>query len=159
MATTEEGIVSVTRRINAPAREIFARLTDPAGHPNFDGSGMLRDGTGNANITGVGDSFLMKMHNERFGEYTMRNLVVEFVFDERLVWEPVRVDVEPKEPPGHRWGYQLVSDGADATVVTEIYDCTRAPQSLRDRIDNGNVWRDAMATSLEQLDEQCGRSE
>ena len=34
--------VSVSRRITAPAAEIFRILTVPANHPALDGSGMLR---------------------------------------------------------------------------------------------------------------------
>jgi uncharacterized protein YndB with AHSA1/START domain len=159
MTTNGEGTVSVTRRIEAPAHEIFTRLTDPAGHPSFDGSGMLRDGAGNTTIAGVGDTFLMKMHNEMNGDYTMRNHVVEFVLDQRLVWEPSRADVEGEGPAGHQWGYELVPDGASSTVVTEFFDCSRAPQWLRDIIDDGSVWREAMTTSLEQLAMRCAHAE
>jgi len=159
VTTNEGGSISVTRRINAPAHEIFTLLSDPAGHPSFDGSGMLRDGGGNTTITGVGDTFLMKMHHERNGDYTMRNHVVEFVPDRRLVWEPARADVEGEGPAGHQWGYDLVPDGAGATIVTEFFDCSRAPAWLRGAIDDGNVWREAMTTTLEHLDERCARSD
>ena len=36
--------VSVSRRIEAPADEIFKLLANPDSHPEFDGSGMLRTG-------------------------------------------------------------------------------------------------------------------
>jgi hypothetical protein len=33
--------VTVTRRVEAPAPAVFALLSDPGRHPDFDGSGML----------------------------------------------------------------------------------------------------------------------
>jgi hypothetical protein len=56
---------------------------------------------------------------------------------------------------GQRWSYQLTPDGPDATVVTEIYDCSRAPEEERAGMDNGNVWAGAMAETLERLDALC----
>ena len=58
---------------------------------------------------------------------------------------------------GHRWSYQLTPDGPDATIVTEIYDCSRAPEEERAGMDNGNVWAEAMAETLERLDALCAR--
>jgi hypothetical protein len=48
-------------------------------------------------------------------------------------------------------------DGPDATVVTEIYDCLRAPEEARAGMDNGKVWIEAMAKTLERLDALCAR--
>ncbi|MGH3732579.1 MAG: hypothetical protein ACRDVC_04275 [Acidimicrobiales bacterium] len=162
MTTTDDDTVSVTRRIGARAHQVFALLTDPAKHPEFDGSGMLRDGSGNATIAALGDVFVMKMHNQTLGDYEISNHVVEFVPDQRIVWEPAISAVsQPEhvgrvgERMGHRWGYDLAADGTE-TVVTEFYDCSRAPEDLRNRLKNGQVWLDAMTTTLERLDEQCG---
>ncbi|MGI8448852.1 MAG: hypothetical protein ACR2MP_17080, partial [Streptosporangiaceae bacterium] len=58
---------------------------------------------------------------------------------------------------GHRWTYQLTPDGPDATIVTEIYDCSRAPEDERLGMDNGNVWVESMANTLERLDALCAR--
>ncbi|HEY6315274.1 MAG TPA: hypothetical protein VIY52_31335 [Streptosporangiaceae bacterium] len=58
---------------------------------------------------------------------------------------------------GQRWSYQLTPDGPDATIVTEIYDCSRAPEEERAGMDNGNVWAGAMAETLERLDALCAR--
>jgi hypothetical protein len=60
---------------------------------------------------------------------------------------------------GQRWSYQLTPDGPDATVVTEIYDCSRAPEEARAGMDNGKVWIEAMAKTLERLDALCARPE
>jgi hypothetical protein len=56
---------------------------------------------------------------------------------------------------GQRWAYELTPDGPDATVVTEIYDCGRVPEDARLGMDNGNIWRDAMAKTFERLDSLC----
>jgi uncharacterized protein YndB with AHSA1/START domain len=162
MTKAGDGIVTVTRRIEAPVHEVFNQLTDPAKHPNFDGSGMLRDGTGNKIVSAVGDVFAMKMHNDDMGEYEMSNYVAEFVVNERIVWAPVMTAASRSEdmeaigqPAGHRWGYELEPDGPGATIVTEIFDCTQAAAWLRVAVDNGNRWLESMATSLERLDTQC----
>src|SRR5580658_1794920 len=116
-----DATVSVTRRIEAPVERVFAVLSDPARHPSFDGSDMLRDGSANQPIQAVGDAFTVKMYNDEMGDYEMRNYVVDYELHRRIVWEPVlsaasraedRADIG--ERAGHRWGYELESDG-DAT--------------------------------------------
>jgi len=47
----------------------------------------------------------------------------------------------------------LASDGPDATVVTETYDCSDSPEQIRQFVDNGNAWIEAMTTTLERLDQ------
>jgi hypothetical protein len=76
--------VAVSRRICAPAHDIFQVLANPARHPEFDGSQSL-----------------------------------------------------------------------DATVVTEIYDCSRTPEEARTGMDNGKAWLEAMTKTLERLDALC----
>jgi hypothetical protein len=39
--------------------------------------------------------------------------------------------------------------------VTEIYDCSQAPEEERAEMDNGNIWAAAMAATLERLDALC----
>ena len=162
MTQTRNGTVSVTRRIEAPAEVLFARLADPASHPSFDGSGMLVDGSGNEVVLAVGDAFNMKMHNDEMGDYEMRNHVVEYVLNRRIVWEPVMSGASRAEDvpaigdrAGHRWGYELEADGAGAVIVTEIFDCSEAPEWLRNVLDDGNRWVESMTATLERLDEQC----
>ncbi|MHB1988927.1 MAG: SRPBCC family protein [Acidimicrobiales bacterium] len=164
MTTDSDGTVSVKRRIEAPAHELFGWLAEPSRHPSFDGSGMLTDGSGNRAISAVGHVFTMKMHNEEMGDYEMRNHVVAYVQDEHIVWEPVLSAATRDEDlgdigraAGHRWGYELKSDGPDATIVTETFDCTRAPQWLRSAVDDGRRWLASMTATLEHLDEQCSR--
>ena len=95
--------VSVSRRIQAPAAELFAVLADPGRHPVIDGSGMLREAGGTALINGVGDVFSMSMHNAEMGDYEMSNLVVEYEQDRRIGWEPaLRAATRPEGPRRHR---------------------------------------------------------
>jgi hypothetical protein len=155
--------VAVSRRICAPAHEIFQVLADPVRHQEFDGSDMLRGAGSTAVISGAGDVFVMKMYYSEIGDYEMNNHVVEYEQDRRIGWEPEAGRGHPDAAPdsseptrwGHRWSYQLTPDGADATVVTEIYDCSRAPEDERAGMDNGNVWIEAMAKTLERLDALC----
>jgi hypothetical protein len=168
MGNDESKPVSVSRRIDAPAEDIFQLLTDPGRHFDFDGSGMVRQGASNAVVSGVGDVFVMKMHNERLGDYEMINYVVEFELDRRIGWAPARLDDTNATDAadagasvgaglGHRWIYELTPDGADATVVTEIYECSDAPEWLREAVDNGSAWVEAMTKTLERLDDLCAK--
>lgn len=157
--------VAVSRRICAPAHDIFQVLANPARHPEFDGSESLRGARSTAMIAGVGDVFVMKMYFPHIGDYEMNNHVVEYEPDRRIGWEPEAGHGHPNAAPdspesarwGQRWSYQLTPDGPDATVVTEIYDCSRAPQEERLAIDNGNIWAEGMAKTLERLEVLCTR--
>ena len=122
-------LVEASRRIEAPADHIFRILANPQRHRDFDGSDMLRGAVLDRPISGVGDTFTMRMH--RLGDdYLMLNHVVEFEPDRRISWEPAPGDPSRAEgddpsrvgvPAGYRWGYTLTPDGDDATVVTEIF--------------------------------------
>jgi len=151
--------IEVSRRIDAPASRIFDILSDPSRHPAIDGSGMLREGASNPSVTAVGDVFSMKMYFPKMGDYVMDNHVVEFERHRRIAWEPVlrgasRTTDDPARN-GSRWGFTLTSVGPDATVVTETYDCSGSPDSVRKSVDNGNAWVENMADTLERLDELC----
>jgi uncharacterized protein YndB with AHSA1/START domain len=150
--------VSVSRRVNAPPNVVFDVVADPARHVELDGSGMLRGAVGSAPVTRVGDVFVMKMHNARLGDYEMNNHVVEFEQDRRIAWEPAPGRGHPRADGGrvgHRWSFELGSDGPGATIVTESYDCSRAPEREREGMGNGRVWLDAMTATLERLDGLC----
>jgi uncharacterized protein YndB with AHSA1/START domain len=165
MTDVEYQPVAVSRRIAAPAHEIFQVLADPARHAEFDGSESLRGAGSAAVVSGVGDVFVMKMYFAHLGDYEMNNHVVEFEQDRRIGWEPEAGRGHPASVPGssdplrwgHRWSYQLTPDGPDATVVTEIYDCSRAPEDERAEMAGGRVWIESMTSTLERLDALCAR--
>lgn len=150
--------VSVSRTIEAPAHTLFDLLIHPANHPLIDGSGMLREGSAGV-ISGVGDVFTMKMHNDEMGDYEMANHIVEYEPDRRLGWEPVLTAASRPEDQAdigdrseHRWSYELMPLGATSTLVTETYDCSQAPEWLRKAVKGGARWVDSMTTTLEKLD-------
>src|SRR5579863_3742126 len=132
MMTGEHITTEVSRRIEAPVERIFAILANPQRHTDLDGSDMLRGAVSNEVITGVGDVFSMNMFLEEVGDYVMMNYVVEFEPNRRIGWEPAPGDAAASDdgiypigvPAGHRWSFQLIPDGPDATIVTEIFDCT-----------------------------------
>jgi uncharacterized protein YndB with AHSA1/START domain len=80
--------ITASRRIDAPAGEIFEILADPGRHRELDGSGMLREVVSGTAISADGDVFVMKMYFEEYGEYHMINHVVEFEPERRIGWEP-----------------------------------------------------------------------
>ena len=163
MAAGEYEPIIVSRRIGAPASEIFRILADPGRHGELDGSGMLRGVVSGPAISGVGNVFVMKMYFSELGEYQMINHVVEYEPGRRIGWEPEAGPGHPNAAPGaerparwgQRWSFELAPDGPDATIVTEIFDCSRVPEDERADIDNGNIWVDSMRQTLERLDQLC----
>jgi Polyketide cyclase / dehydrase and lipid transport len=155
--------VQVSRRIEAPAEVIFRILADPGMHTALDGTGMLRGAVTTEPVTRTGDVFVMKMYYVEHGDYEMNNHVVEFEPDRRIGWEPEAGRGHPATAPGstepgrwgHRWTYDLVPDGPGATVVTEIYDCSRVPADARVGMDGGQVWIEGMTQTLERLAVVC----
>jgi hypothetical protein len=157
--------VEVSRRIEAPAELIFEILANPLRHADFDGSDMVRGAVLDRPISGVGDTFIMKMR--RLGDdYLMINYVVEFEPDRRIFWEPAPGDPSRAEgddpskvgvPAGYRWGYILTPEGDDATTVTEVFDAGPLPEEL---LRDGGAWingtnsvLESMTASLERLEE------
>ena len=149
--------LEVSRRIDAPAAEIFVILASPDRHQEFDGSEMLRGADGNPSISRVGESFTIKMH--RLGrDYEMINHVVAFESNRLIAWEPSPGDVDTAggDPSkigvasGYRWGYQLGPEGSAATVVTEFFDCgSEANRWILERDDGGWInGRTSVAVSM-----------
>ena len=163
MAGSEYEPITVSRRISAPANVIFPILADPSRHRELDGSGMLQGVASGATICGVGDVFVMRMYFDELGDYQMINHVVEYEPGRRIGWEleagPGHPNAEPRaERParwGQRWSFELTPDGPDATVVIEIFDCSRVPEDQRVDIDNGTIWVESMHQTLERLDQLC----
>ncbi len=150
---TDDAPVSVSRRIPASPEMIFAVLADPNRHFGIDGSGMLRGAIDAVQISGLGDVFAMRMHNEQFGDYEMSNTVVEYERDRLIAWEPSRRDQE-SEPWRYRWRYELVPEEG-VTIVTESFDLSRSPEDARHATKDGTVWIAAMTETLERLERLC----
>jgi hypothetical protein len=151
--------IEVSRRIEAPAATIFEILANPHRHMDFDGSGMLRGAVVDRPISEVGDTFTMKMH--RLGDdYLMLNYVVEFEPDRRIFWEPAPGDPSRTEgndpskvgiPAGYRWGYILIPDGDDATVVTEAFDFGTLKELHQSLLSDGGTWINGNNSMLESM--------
>ena len=158
---TSEAVVMASRRIEAPAAAIFEILADPGRHVELDGSGMLRGNRSASLVSGIGDVFVMRMHYERYGNYEMNNHVVEYEPGRRIGWEPRsgrgHPDADaPATAWGHRWIFELLPDGAEATVVTEIFDGSRIPEDERAEVESGRAWwQTQMERTLERLAELC----
>lgn len=151
-------LVSVSRRIEVPAEKLFDFLAHPANHPLIDGSGMLREGSGGV-ISGAGEVFTMTMHNDEMGDYEIFNHVIECEPNRRIGWEPVlKAASRPEDQADigdlshHRWSFELTPLGSASTLVIETYDCSRAPEWLRNAVKGGTRWIDSMTTTLEKLD-------
>jgi hypothetical protein len=156
------GQVAVSRRIAAAASDIFQVLIDPKSHVAMDGSGMVRGSVSDAPVAAVGDVFVIKMYYVEHGDYEMNNHVVEYEQDRRIGWEPEAGRGHPDAVApaterrwGQRWIYDLVPDGREATIVTEIYDCSGVADDDRLSMDNGRIWIEAMTKTLERLDRLC----
>jgi len=94
---------------------------------------------------------VLRRYFSEFSDYEMANHVVEYELNRRITWEPRRRDVD--QPVWkHPWG---APDGANATIVTEIFDCARWPEQGRVKINNGRIGIEAMTKTLECLDELC----
>lgn len=151
--TQTESRLELTTRINAPAADIFAVITDPNGHVDIDGSGMLVAAAESTPLTAIGDSFIMNMDREPLGDiplgkYQVRNTVTAYEKDRVFEWNVGGVD----QPPfGHVYGYRLTDDGDGATRVTLYVDWTGVRKSsVRDRFPI--VPADMLEKSLANLD-------
>jgi hypothetical protein len=96
--------------------------------------------------------FITKMYFAAMGDYEMHNRVVVFEADRAIAWEPGNPELARN---GSRWRFDLVPDSADATVVTETYDCSDSPDEVRKAVDYGNAWLPGMAKTLDRLDHLC----
>lgn len=150
--------VSVSRRIEASAAAIFAILADPARHPDLDGSRMLCEAVDSKPVQKAGDTFVIRMNNNFMGDYVMASHIAEFERDRRISWEPELIEASRDEDRNligvkgaMRWSYELTPDGEDATTVTETYDCSGASEERQQMLRGGEVWRNSMKRSLENL--------
>ena len=128
--------VSATRRIAAPAADLYAIVSDPAGHVRIDGSGMLETAADAGPITAVGQTFDMHMDRRPLGDipglekYTVRNTVTQVVADRLIEWTIGAVD---QPPLGHVYGWKLDAVSDSATDVTNYCDWTNITAELRAR--------------------------
>ena len=142
--------VSVTRRIAAPASEIFAIVADPAGHVRIDGSGMLEVAPDAQPLMTVGQTFDMHMDRTPLNDipglvkYSVRNTVTQVVPDRLIEWTLGPLD----QPPfGHVYGWQLEPVSDTETDVTNYCDWSNIIESLRA---SGREWPIVPVSMLEE---------
>lgn len=125
----------VSRHIAATPAQVFAVLTDPAGHVRIDSTGMLQDADGDR-VGGVGDTFVVHMDRESLGDlpmgtYDVTVIITAFEQDAAIEWT-ISGTVQP--PIAHLYGYRLTAQG-DGTLVTSYYDWSRILPQYRGAID------------------------
>lgn len=129
--------ISVTRRIAAPASEIFEIVSSPAGHVRIDGSGMLEATPDAGPVASVGDSFDMDMDRTPLSDipglvkYRVRNTVTQLVPDRVFEWA-----VGTPERPnlyGHVYGWQVEPVSDTECDVTNYCDWSGVAQRHLDR--------------------------
>ena len=146
--------ISATRRIKAPAADIFAIVSDPNGQVAIDGSHMLVTAPDAKPLRAVGDSFVMDMDREALGDlplgqYSVLNIVTKIEPDALLEWN---VGSAERGPLGHVYGYELVAVSDDETDVTSYCDWTHISDAIRERVKFPIVPKMALITTLEKLD-------
>jgi hypothetical protein len=119
--------ITVSRVIPAGASSIFSLITSPKGHVAVDGSGMLVSTDDTMQVTGVGDSFEIAMHQDAFGDYTIKNVITVFEADSALEWRPGPAGGDAS---GVVYGYTLSPQGT-GTNVTSYYDWSNAAPQMK----------------------------
>lgn len=112
--------ITVSRTIDASAKDIFAVLSNPERHAELDGSGFIRADHKTDRVTASGQVFTMNMEGDHMGgEYRTDNHVVGFDENKLIAWKTAP---EGTEPPGWQWVWELEPQSEQATVVTHTYD-------------------------------------
>ncbi|HVU71648.1 MAG TPA: SRPBCC family protein [Mycobacteriales bacterium] len=110
--------VSRSTVVAAPPDAVFALLADPRRHPDFDGSGMVRQAFHAPERLSLGAHFGMRM---RLGlPYPVKNTVVEFEEGRRIAW---------RHYGRHVWRYEL-EPVPGGTRITETFDWSSALSPL-----------------------------
>jgi hypothetical protein len=126
--------VSITRLVAAPASKIFAIVSDPSGHVEIDGSGMLQAAIDAKALNAVGDTFDMDMDRRPLGdipdmaEYKVRNTVTQIVPDRLVEWT---VGAADRPPVGHLYGWRIEPVSDSECEVTNYCDWTAIPEQIR----------------------------
>lgn len=116
---SDQTSITVSRTIDAPAKDIFEILSNPERHHELDGSGFIVSDSKTDRITANGQVFTMNMNGEHMGgEYQTDNHVTGYDEGKLLAWQTAPAGTEP---PGWEWVWELEPEGADATRVVHTY--------------------------------------
>ncbi len=148
--------VSATRRIAAPAHQLFQIVATPSGQVSIDGSRMLEAAPDDRLLTTVGETFDMDMDRTPLGDipnltkYQVRNTVTRITPDRRVEWT---VGFGDHPPFGHVYGWVLDPVSETETDVTNYCDWSEAVEGMR----SGVTWPVVPVAMLEQSVENLGR--
>jgi hypothetical protein len=146
--------VSATRRIAAPAGQVFRIVSSPAGHVEIDGSGMLEAAPDAKPLTAVGDTFDMDMDRTPLNDipglvkYQVRNTVTQIVPDRLVEWTVGSAD---RPPLGHLYGWLIEPVSDTECDVTNYCDWTAISERSRARLAWPVVPVDMLEKSVENL--------
>jgi uncharacterized protein YndB with AHSA1/START domain len=138
---------TVERVIPARPEAIFALLSDPRRHHDFDGSGTVRDAKNVPDQLELGSSFGMSM---KLGiPYSMVSTVIEYEPNRRIAWQTYPT-VGKRLAGGRIWRYELepVNGG---TRVRETWDISQERVKAIVRGARGKTI-EAMTKTLERLE-------
>jgi len=141
--------VAVKKRIAAPADRLFQIVSNPAGHVEIDGSGMLEAAPDASPLTAVGQTFDMDMDRTPLGDipnmtkYKVRNTVTQIIPDRLVEWGVGLVD---GPLIGHVYGWQIDPISTSECEVTNYCDWTNLPEDMLAR----RAWPIVPAQMLER---------
>ncbi len=148
--------VSATRRIAAPAGQLFQIVARPSGQVAIDGSGMLEAAPDDRLLATVGETFDMDMDRQPLGDipnltkYQVRNTVTRITPDRLVEWT---VGFGDHPPFGHVYGWSLEPVSEAETEVTNYCDWSDADEAMR----TGVTWPVVPVAMLDQSVEKLAR--
>jgi len=122
----EGSVVSAERIIAAPPEAIFDLITDASRHPEFDGSGSVKQvKPGAPTRIGAGSTFGMSM--QAGIRYSMVNTVIEYDENRRIAWQTRPGGAVGRFVAGRIWRYEL-EPAEGGTLVRESWDISQDHQ-------------------------------
>jgi len=145
-------VVTVERLIPATPEAVFALISDPRRHHEFDGSGTVREAKNVPPRLELGATFGMNM---KIGlPYSMVSKVIEYVEGRRLAWQTVPpYPLADKVLGGRIWRYELepVEGG---TLVKESWDISQEAFLSKPAVRlQADTTRENMAKTLERIEQ------
>ncbi len=146
---SEQTVFSVLRTVQAPRRDVWESVADPAQHHCFDATGMVGS-LASAKPRAVGDVFTMNMtywDGQGHEDYQSDNHVLVFDPETCIAWATA---LPGGAPLGWTWRYDL-EDAPSGTSVRLTYDWTEASSENVARFDVPLADPAALILSLERL--------
>jgi uncharacterized protein YndB with AHSA1/START domain len=149
-------VVTVQRVIPASPEAIFAVISDPRRHQEFDGSGTVRQAKKVPPKLELGATFGMDM---RLGvPYSMVSRVIEYDENRRLAWQTVPpYPLADRLAGGRIWRYEL-EPAEGGTLVRESWDITHERPLTKPMVRQASAkTRKNMEATLARLEELLTR--